>query len=139
VLKRLCPVLAAGIIAALAAVPAALAACPKQAQQSTCSSTAATCVYIEPNGAGQSGCHTISQSVDGKLNRYHGKDASQLRTIAALGPGRRLSDNQLGGVAPSTLGAAFDVGLGPILLFGVLLGTAVFLAGYNGVRRRRHR
>lgn len=140
-LKRLSPVLAAGTIAALALAPVAFGGCGKPPKQ--CGSTAAGCVYSEPNVGNQcatgSGNSHLSSLIAQKLAQYNGKDKALLRALAGLGT-RHLADTGPAGTpAPSWLDAAFGVGFGPIALFAVLLGTAIFLTGYSGVRRLRRR
>lgn len=57
-------------------------------------------------------------------------DAQRLKPVLASSPTRA-----------SSLDSAFDLGAGPMILFGLLLGTVLVLLGVGGVRtwRNRHR
>lgn len=145
-----------GLFAALAAALVVVLVAPTGAL--ACSGTSAVCVYSQqgpaPGGAkpltGPGGqpqpAVAIPSGVAQKISQSHAttlqKKAlqslvqnpsfAQRHNIQALAPGSV--------VAPSALGAAFDVGPGPIALIAVLGGTAALLlvgTGWRGWRRWR--
>lgn len=120
-----------------------------------CSGESATCVY-SPQGVGAGGGKSVntpgqqqpptqvSQHVVEKLQRHAGKDAPALHALVTnpgAGPGRDRHLTAIGKVStPSTFGAVFDLGTGPVALIAILIGSAVLLlaaSGWRGWRRWR--
>jgi hypothetical protein len=97
----------------------------------------------QPSGPGTvKPAHVPSKT--SRLLSHAGKDRAALQAIASnpgYGAKRGLIDAGAAGVAaPSALGAAFDLGAGPLILLALLLATVVALAvqgGLRGWRRRR--
>lgn len=146
-LRRVLPAAAAVLLIALVLPAGAFADGGGKCSASACK------VYNEqdvPNAGGKqqppTGPNTSvgnTTHVPGKLARvlqHAGKDTGPLKRI--------LNDSGIGslrtapgaGGSPSILGAAFDLGTGPMVLLVLLLGTAVGLAARGSIRgwlRRR--
>jgi hypothetical protein len=146
-LKRVIPAAAVAILA-LAAPAAAFADGGGGCNASACK------VYTEP--AGSAGGHQSKTGGDGaaqkplpipskttRLLANAGKDKAVLSSLIrnpGYGTKRGLERSGLGSIAsPSALGAAFDLGAGPIALLAVLLASALGLAFHQGLRARRRR
>ena len=140
----------------LAVVPTAFAGGDKKPKHpSGCVS--AVCVYVEqapsvtgPSATGSAGATggstqplRVSKIVARKLAQFGGKDRALLETIVTnpnLGTNRLRTPSGWEHVAaPSVLGATFDVGSGPTVLFAALLATAVLLGVFSGARYWRRR
>ena len=120
--------------------------------------TASACkVYVEP-GANSSGHHHQAQhqatgpSTAGEQGAKNPAPTKVARVLAAVGKdkgalSRLLRDSGAPGLAagsatvatPSALGAMFDLGSGPNVLFAFLVATLLGLAIYGGVRGWRSR
>jgi hypothetical protein len=148
-----------GLAAGVAAIAAATLILPAGAF--ACNSTSATCVYSPQGlpggghssggggggnsggggGTGQSQTPApVSSHVASALSRAHvpPADKSVLQGLAsnpAFGKTRGLTGiTPESVVAPSTIGAAFDLGPGPIALIAVLAASALLLLGATGWR-----
>ncbi len=138
---------AAIVVGCAAAVPsAALASSSGKGHHAKGASgcVSAVCVYKE-HVPGAGGVHVVGTPQPGvtssplpskvatKLQAKGGKDAALLRHLATSDMGYKRAENpnnsDIAVAAPDTLGAAFDLGLGPTLLFAVLLVGAVIVAG----------
>ena len=138
---------AAIVVGCAAAVPsAALASSSGKGHHAKGASgcVSAVCVYKE-HVPGAGGVHVVGTPQTGvtssplptkvatKLRAKAGKDAALLRHLATSDMGYKrvenAKDSDIAVSAPDTLGAAFDLGLGPTLLFAVLLVGAVIVAG----------
>jgi len=141
---------AAIVVGCAAAVPsAALASASGKGHHAKGASgcISAVCVYKEhvqgaggvhvvgtPTGSDQTKSSPLPSKVARKLQAQGGRDKALL-TQLATNPGygytrvENPKDADVAVVAPDTLGAAFDLGLGPTLLFAVLLVGAVIVAG----------
>jgi hypothetical protein len=117
--------------------------------------TASACkIYVEPNGASpgkqqQQQTVTPTQQTGGPTTggKAHvpknlaralaqaGRDRGPLKHLVASGLGD-LSGNDSAG-SPTILGAAFDLGAGPLALLFILLATALGLAARGSLRGRR--
>lgn len=147
-----------GLFAALTAVAAVALFAPAGAL--ACSGVSAVCVYSQQN-IGPGGSKPINkpgsqpqrpvqvpQGVTKKLSQSHAPSA-QVKALQALAQNpnlvqkRNLQAVAPGSItAPSALGAAFDIGPGPVALIAVLAASAVLLlagTGWRGWRRRRSR
>lgn len=145
-LKRVLPA-AAVVLLALTSPATAFA-------KGTGGCTASACrVYTEPPGSpggskGDTG-NKASQplpipSKTSRLLAKAGKDKkvlSNLLTNPGYGATRGLSKSVVVGTiaSPSALGAAFDLGAGPIALLAILLASALGLSVHQGLRSRRRR
>jgi hypothetical protein len=113
-------------------------------------------VYVEPNGpsAGkqqqqQQPPQPTSGSTQGKQRTHVPKNLARALSLAGRdrGPLKTLvTDGGLGSLkeganagSPSMLGAAFDLGAGPLVLLSILLATALGLAARGSVRSWLHR
>jgi hypothetical protein len=144
-LKRVIPAAAVALLAL---------AWPAAALAGGCHASACK-VYTESGGSADGG-HQSNTGGDGltqkplkipsktsQLLAHAGKDRklfSKLVSNPAYGTQRGLDKTSLGSVAsPSALGAAFDLGAGPIALLAILLASALGLAVHQGLRGRRRR
>jgi hypothetical protein len=120
--------------------------------------TASACkVYVEPNGpsAGKQQQPPptpppSSSSTKAKAKKTHvpknlaralsraGSDTAPLRHLLTDGGVGALRGNENAG-SPTLLGAAFDLGAGPLVLLSVLLATALGVAARGSVRSWLHR
>jgi hypothetical protein len=140
------------IVSAFAAPPAAIAG-GGGGGKGKCTASACS-VYTEP--VPSAGKKQVQQNRTGGTTKpvpishraertlaHAGKDKkllTQLLTNPGYGASRGLESSAAGVVAPSALGAAFDLGSGPTALFAILAGTALAVAVYAGMgswRRRR--
>jgi hypothetical protein len=137
------------LVVALGSPVAALAGGGGKCNASACK------VYVEPNGpsAGkqqqQQQTVTPTQQTGGPTTggKAHvpknlaralaqaGRDRGPLKHLVASGLGD-LSGNDSAG-SPTILGAAFDLGAGPLALLFILLATALGLAARGSLRGRR--
>jgi hypothetical protein len=151
-------VVALTLVCAAFLAPSALAGGgkPKHHKKASDCGVSASCVYVEQihTGGGPIAAGTqagpplklpkkVSTALHHrKLAKHHPKQAkvlSQLLTNPGEGATRARflqSSDQM--VSPSALGAAFDLGTGPILLFAALLAGALLGAGGLALRRRHH-
>jgi hypothetical protein len=137
----------------VSAAAAALLVAPSAAL--ACSGDSAVCVYSQ-QGVGADGGKSVStpgqkpthvsKHVVAKLQRHAGKDAPALHALVTnpgAGPGRDRRLTTIGKVStPSTFGAVFDLGTGPVALIAILIGSAILLlagTGWRGWRRWRGR
>lgn len=117
--------------------------------------TASACkVYIEPNGPSAGKQQTppppTSGSTKGNGKKTHvpknlaralsqaGSDSGPLRRLVADG-GLGSLKGGVGASSPTMLGAAFDLGAGPLALLSILLATALGLAARGSLRSWLHR
>jgi len=143
------------VVCAALVTPAALAATgkPKPAKKATDCGVSAFCVYHEHvttgTGSVAVGSKTgptlklpkkVSKALHKKVAKHHVKQAEVIKSLitnpgkgATRGRFLQTSDQM---TAPSALGAAFDLGTGPIALFAALLAGALLMAGGMAVRRR---
>lgn len=150
-----------GLFAAFAAVVVVVLLAPAVSLAGGCSGVSAVCIYNPQASSGPGGSRpvggpggqtpksvAISKTIASKISRSH-TSKSQQKALQGLvqspsySGGRHLAAIPPGSVvAPSTLGAAFDIGAGPIALIAIVGGTAVLLlagTGWRGWRRRRSR
>ncbi len=145
------------IVCAALVTPAALAGSgkPKQHKKATDCGVSAFCVYHEhvTTGTGQVAVGSsssptlklpekVSKALHKKVAKHHVKQTEVLHQLLT-NPGRgavrvRLLQSSDQMTAPSALGAAFDLGAGPIALFAALLAGALLMAGGMTLRRRVH-
>jgi hypothetical protein len=146
-LKRVLPA-AAVVFLALALPSAALAKGASGCKASACK------VYTEPAGSaggqqsktGGDGVTTKPLPIPSKTRHLlanAGKDKAVLSNLIS-NPAYRtkhgLGNSGVGSIAsPSALGAAFDLGAGPLALLALLLASALGLAVHQGLRGRRRR
>jgi hypothetical protein len=146
------------LVFAAASTPTALAGTgkPKHHKKASDCGVSASCVYVEHyktgGGSVAAGTQTgpplklpkkISKALhkNRKITKHHAKQVKVLnRLVTDPGAGAQRtrfleSSDQM--VAPSPLGAAFDLGAGPIALFAALLAGAVLGAGGLALRRRK--
>jgi hypothetical protein len=91
-----------------------------------------------PTSGSASSSVPLSPEAKQQLQDQGGKDTEVLTQVAGQAGNRRLA--AVGGASqPGTLNAAFDLGTGPTLLFGLVLGTVLFVAVAGGIRGYRHR
>lgn len=143
-------VILAGVVAFIAlAIPAtALAGGGGKCNASACK------VYVEPNGpsAGkqqQPPPPPTSGSTKGKGKTHVPKNLARALSQAGRDRGplkHLLTDGGLGSMkggadagSPTLLGAAFDLGAGPLVLLSILLAIALGLAARGSVRSWLHR
>ena len=158
-MKRRSPQLIAVALIPICAVlltPVALASGgkPKHHKKASDCGVSASCVYTEhyTTGSGPvaAGSQTgpplklstkVSKALSHrKLAKHHPKEAAALKELLT-NPGKgatrvRFLESSDQMIAPSPLGAAFDLGTGPIALFAALLAGAVLGAGGMALRRR---
>lgn len=133
-----------GLFVALAIPAAALAGGGGKCNASACK------VYVEPNGpsAGKQQQPPPQQPTSGSTNgkgKTHvpknlaralsqaGRDRVPLKNLVAdAGPGPMKGGANAG--SPTLLGAAFDLGAGPLVLLSLLLATALGLAARGSIR-----
>jgi hypothetical protein len=111
-------------------------------------------VYVEPNGpsAGKQQpppAPPTSGSTKGNGNTHVPKNLARALSQAGRDKGplkNLLTDDGLGSMkgganagSPTLLGAAFDLGAGPLVLLSILLATALGLAARGSVRGWLHR
>jgi hypothetical protein len=109
-------------------------------------------VYVEPNGpsAGkQQPPPPTSDSTKGKGKTHVPKNLARALSQAGRDRGplkHLLTGGDLGSMkgganagSPTLLGAAFDLGAGPLVLLSILLATALGLAARGSVRSWLHR
>ena len=113
-------------------------------------------VYVEPNGpsAGKQQQQPQQQQPTSGSTKGKGKThvpKNLARALSQAGKDRRplknlLADGGLGSMkdganagSPTMLGAAFDLGAGPLVLLAILLATACGLAARGSVRSWLHR
>ena len=144
------------LVCAAFLTPAALAGGgkPKHQKKASDCGVSASCVYVEHYETGGGSVAADSQKgpplklptkVSKALHRvvashHHTKQAQVLSELVTNpGKGAVRVPNFTGSdsiIAPSPLGAAFDLGTGPIALFAALLAGAVLGAGGMALRRR---
>lgn len=133
-----------GLSTALAAVAMIVLVAPSAALACGGGSSAVD-IYHEclPSASGggntQGSSQKVSKDVSNAISRAGTKNKVQLDTLIknpSFGqPTRGLQSVPQGAiVAPSSIGAAFDLGPGPIALIALLGGTAVLLLGATGWR-----
>jgi hypothetical protein len=127
---------------------------PKHHKKASDCGVSASCVYVEhyQTGGGavaadsQTGpplklTNRVSKALGRSVAIHHPKQAevlTQLLTNPGKGAVRvRFLQSSDSMIAPNPLGAAFDLGTGPIALFAALLAGAVLGAGGMALRRRR--
>lgn len=147
-MKHVAAVATVAFFIALALPAVALASGGKKCNASACK------VYIEPDVPTAAGGHTAQSPhpTSTSTNQPQSTPTNLSRVLAHAGPdkdalSRLLRDSGIGTlqsptvavVAPSALGAAFDLGTGPTVLLALLLATAVGLAVLNGLRGWRGR
>jgi len=94
----------------------------------------------QPTGPSTSGGQATHPTKLSRVLAHAGKDTGPLKRLlddASIGD---LRSGPASAGSPSLLGAAFDLGTGPMVLLVILLGTAVALAARGSVRgwlRRR--
>jgi hypothetical protein len=144
-------VILAGVVACISlAIPAtALAGGGGKCNASACK------VYVEPNGpsagkqqqqpppppASGSAKGTGKSHVPKNLARalsQAGRDRTPLKHLLADGGLGSMKGGSNGG-SPTLLGAAFDLGAGPLVLLSILLATALGLVARGSVRSWLHR
>jgi hypothetical protein len=145
------------LVCAAFLTPAALAGGgkPKHHKKASDCGVSASCVYVEHYKTGGGSVAAGSQigptlklsnrilealRHDRKLAKHHAKQVAVLNELVT-NPGKgaervqfQESSDQM--IAPNALGAAFDLGTGPIALFAALLAGAVLGAGAMALRRR---
>ena len=143
-------VIRAGVVVlfiALAIPATALAGSGGKCNASACK------IYVEPNGpsAGQQQPQQPSTSGSTKGTGKTHVSKSLARALSQAGRDRRPLEHLLtaGGLgpmkgganagSPTMLGAAFDLGAGPLVLLSILLATALGLAARGSVRSWLHR
>lgn len=145
-LRQLAPISLAVFCLALALPPLALASGGGKCSASACK------VYVEPNGAPSGGKQSTTpptrtgSSGGGHTRQPKGMARVLLHAGKDRGPLSRLMHDSgiaplqgSGDVAgPGLLGAALDLGVGPLALLGILLATALGF-GAHGVMRNRRR
>jgi hypothetical protein len=149
--SRVLPAAAAVIFIALALPVAALANGGSKCTASACK------VYIEPSspsagkqqpsqqsqppqlptGPATGGSHAKARKGLARALAHAGADKGPLSNLLAGSGGGHLRAGNVAG--PSLLGAAFDLGAGPLALLGILLATALGLAARGSVRGWRRR
>jgi hypothetical protein len=153
VTERLPQLFAAAIVGICLALTtsAALASGAKKPRphQKSSGCVSAVCVYHEqvPTVTGYVPVDSVkgppvklSKKVNRALQKHGGKEAKVLKSLATnpgLGATRVLFTSVSNEVTtPNALGAAFDLGTGPIALLGALFGGALLMAGGMALRRR---
>ena len=138
------------VFVALAFPAAALAGNGGKCNASACK------VYVEPNGpsAGKQQQQPQQQQPTGSSTKGKGKThvpKNLARALSQAGRDQRplkhlLTDGNLGSMtgganagSPTMLGAAFDLGAGPLVLLAILLAAACGLAARGSVRSWLHR